>query len=44
MRGFNFLFTNVAPGPHRLEIQFRNAGDAGFVSVGQRTIMAQFAR
>jgi hypothetical protein len=44
MRGFNFLFANIAPGPHRLEIQFRNAGDEGFVRFGQRTIMVQFAR
>src|SRR6185312_1195308 len=30
-RAFTFLFTNVAPGAHRVDIQFRNAGESGFV-------------
>jgi hypothetical protein len=42
-RSFTFVFTNVPPGSHQVEIQFRNAGAAGTVRVGRLTIRLQFA-
>jgi hypothetical protein len=42
-RAFDFVFANVAPGAHRVELQIRNAGGSGFVRVGQRTTMVRFA-
>jgi hypothetical protein len=41
---FNFLFPNVAPGPHRVEVQFRSTGEPGTVRVGMRTTMVQYVR
>jgi hypothetical protein len=41
---FNFLFVKVAPGAHRVEVQFRNAGKSGLVHVGHRTAMVHFAK
>ena len=43
-RAFNFVFPAVAPGAHRIELEFRNAGEPGVVRMGQRTTMVQFAR
>ncbi len=43
-RTFNFVLASVAPGPHRIEMQFRNAGENGTVRLGNRTTMVQFAR
>jgi hypothetical protein len=41
---FNFLFPNVPPGPHRVEVHFRSIGEPGTVRVGMRTTMVQYAR
>jgi hypothetical protein len=43
-RALNFLFANIAPGAHRVELQFRNARESGFVRIGQRTTIVRFAR
>jgi hypothetical protein len=43
-RSFNFMFADVAPGPHRVELHFRNAGGSGTVKLGYRSAMLQFAR
>jgi hypothetical protein len=43
-RSFNFMFADVAPGPHRVELHFRNAGGSGAVKLGYRSAMLQFAR
>ena len=43
-RAVNFIFPQVSPGTHRLEIQFRNAGGSGLVEVGPRMLTVAFAR
>jgi hypothetical protein len=43
-RAFNFLFPQVAPGPHRVEVHFRSSGEPGTVRVGMRTTMLQHVR
>jgi hypothetical protein len=43
-RAFNFVFANLSPGAHRVEVQFRNAGANGTVRMGRRTTMIQYAR
>lgn len=43
-RAFSFLFPSVPPGPHRVEVTFRNAGGKGTVRVALRTTTVQFAR
>ena len=42
-RTFNFLFASVSAGPHRIELQIRNAGESGAVKLGMRTSVVQFA-
>jgi autotransporter adhesin len=41
---FSFLFANVAPGPHQIDLQFRNAGKSGVVRIGQRMTHVQYVR
>jgi hypothetical protein len=41
---FNFLFPNVPPGPHRVEVHFRSTGEPGTVRVGMRTTMVHYVR
>jgi hypothetical protein len=41
---FNFMFPNVEPGPHRVEVQFRSSGAPGAVRVGMRTTMVQYVK
>jgi hypothetical protein len=43
-RSFTFVFPDVAPGWHRVELHFRNAGEGGSVRLGTRTTMVQFAK